>query len=176
MVLFAVALHVFWKPFWPPWVPMEVMFDFKVDPFGFKRIVQKTSATLIYEKYNTLRLKYNDEISSEGTHAAATSKVENRMDHLYVEFPQIFAICNSSQYYAMYIIVMDLLMYSEPLEKTRNERLEKIMLASDFSDLRGAPEMVIRLQERIRQLEEIKTQFQINSKFLGKIGLRWTEI
>ncbi|KAK0124244.1 hypothetical protein ONS95_009219 [Cadophora gregata] len=155
---------------WPPWVPMEVMFDFKVDPFGFKRIVQKTSATLIYEKYNTLRLKYNDEISSEGTHAAATSKVENRMDHLYVEFPQIFAICNSAQYYAMYIIVMDLLMYSEPLEKTRNERLEKIMLASDFSDLRGAPEMVIRLQERIRQLEEIKTQFQINSKFLDKKG------
>ncbi|KAH9206775.1 mitochondrial protein from FMP27-domain-containing protein [Leptodontidium sp. 2 PMI_412] len=155
---------------WPPWVPMEVMFDFKVDPFGFKRIVQKTSATLIYEKYNTLRLKYNDEISSEGTHAAATNKVENRMDHLYVEFPQIFAICNSAQYYAMYIIVLDLLMYSEPLEKTRNERLEKIMLASDFSDLRGAPEMVIRLQERIRQLEEIKTQFQINSKFLDKKG------
>ncbi|CZS95733.1 related to FMP27 Found in Mitochondrial Proteome [Rhynchosporium agropyri] len=156
---------------WPPWVPMEVMFDFKIDPFGFKRIVQKTSATLIYEKYNPLRLKYNDEISSEGIHAtAATNKVENRMDHLYVEFPKIFAICNSAQYYAMYIIVLDLLMYSEPLEKTRNERLEKIMLASDFSDLRGAPEMVIRLQERIRQLEELKTQFQINSKFLDKQG------
>ncbi|KAL2075315.1 hypothetical protein VTL71DRAFT_258 [Oculimacula yallundae] len=155
---------------WPPWVPMEVMFDFKVDPFGFKRIVQKTSAYLVYEKYNTLRLKYNDEISSEGAHVAATDKIENRMDHLYVEFPKVFAICNSAQYYAMYIIVLDLLMYSEPLEKTRNERLEKIMLASDFSDLRGAPEMVIRLQERIRQLEEIKTQFQINSKFLDKQG------
>jgi hypothetical protein len=92
------------------------------------------------------------------------------MDHLWVEFPQIRALCNSSQYYAMYIIVLDLLMYSEPLEKTRNERLEKIMLASDFSDLRGAPEMVIRLQERIRQLEEIKRQFQINSKYLDKKG------
>ncbi|KAJ5042922.1 uncharacterized protein L3040_004313 [Drepanopeziza brunnea f. sp. 'multigermtubi'] len=155
---------------WPPWVPMEVMFDFKVDPFGFKRIVQKTSATLRYDKYNTLRLKYNDEISSEGTYAVAEDNVENRMDHLYVEFPQIFAICNSAQYYAMYIIVLDLLMYSEPLEKTRNERLEKIMLASDFSDLRGAPEMVIRLQERIRQLEEIKDLFQMNSKFLDMKG------
>ncbi|KAI6708859.1 hypothetical protein PZA11_006075 [Diplocarpon coronariae] len=155
---------------WPPWVPLEVMFDFKVDPFGFKRIVQKTSATLRYEKYNTLRLKYNDEISSEDAYAGSTNNVEDRMDHLYVEFPQIFAICNSAQYYAIYIIVVDLLMYSEPLEKTRNERLEKIMLASDFSDLRGAPEMVIRLQERIRQLEEIKNQFQINSKFLDKKG------
>jgi len=155
---------------WPPWVPMEVMFDFQGDPFGFKRVVQKTSASLRYDKYNTLRLKYNDEINTEGNHTAGPNNVESRMDHLWVEFPQVRAICNSSQYYAMYIIVLDLLMYSEPLEKTRTERLEKIMLASDFSDLRGAPEMVVRLQERIRQLDEIKTQFQINSKYLDKKG------
>lgn len=156
---------------WPPWVPFEVMFDFDVDPFGFKRVVQKTSASLRYDKYNTLRLKYNDEVGADGKHgAAAPEAVESRMDHLWVEFPQVRAICDSSQYYAMYIIVLDLLLYNEPLEKTRNERLEKIMLASDFSDLRGAPEMVVRLQERIRQLEEIKTQFQIHSKFLDKKG------
>ena len=156
---------------WPPWVPMEVMFDFRVDPFGFKRVVQKTSASLRYDKYNTLRLKYNDDINnSERSHPGSPNNVESRMDHLWVEFPQIRAICNSSQYYAMYIIVLDLLMYSEPLEKTRSERLEKIMLASDFSDLRGAPEMVVRLQERIRQLDEIKTQFQIHSKYLDKKG------
>ena len=156
---------------WPPWVPMEVMFDFHGNPFGFKRVVQKTSASLRYDKYNTLRLKYNDEVSSGGSnHPTSPNNIESRMDHLWVEFPQIRALCNSSQYYAMYIIVLDLLMYSEPLEKTRNERLEKIMLASDFSDLRGAPEMVIRLQERIGQLEEIKRQFQIHSKYLDKKG------
>jgi hypothetical protein len=125
---------------WPPWVPMEVMFDFQSDPFGFKRVVQKTSASLRYDKFNTLRLKYNDEVSGGGNHPTSPHNIESRMDHLWVEFPQIRALCNSSQYYAMYIIVLDLLMYSEPLEKTRNERLEKIMLASDFSDLRGAPE------------------------------------
>ncbi|KAG9239086.1 golgi-body localization protein domain-containing protein [Amylocarpus encephaloides] len=155
---------------WPPWVPMEVMFDFQRDPFGFKRVVQKTSASLRYDKYNTLRLKYNDEISGGTIHPTSPNNLESRMDHLWVEFPQVRALCNSSQYYAMYIIVMDLLMYSEPLEKTRNERLEKIMLASDFSDLRGAPEMVVRLQERISQLEQIKTQFQIHSKYLDKQG------
>lgn len=66
--------------------------------------------------------------------------------------------------------MLDLLLYSEPLEKTRTERLEKIMLASDFSDLTGAPDLVIGLQERIRQLEEIKTVFQINEKYLDKQG------
>ncbi|ROV87591.1 hypothetical protein VSDG_09620 [Cytospora chrysosperma] len=156
---------------WPPWVPVEVMSDFQTDPVGFKRVVQKTSAMLRYDKYNTLRLKYNDEVNEgAGMDGEPTDATENRMDNLWVEFPQARAICNSSQYYAMYVIVLDLLMYNEPLEKTRSERLEKIMLASDFSDLRGTPEMVIKLQERIRQLEDIKAHFQIHSKYLDKQG------
>lgn len=157
---------------WPPWVPMEVMFDFESDPFGFKRVVQKTSALLRYDKYNTLRLKYNDDIhNSEGADDdSSENNTESRMDNLWVEFPQARALCNSSQYYAIYVIVLDLLLYSEPLEKTRSERLEKIMLASDFSDLRGTPEMVTKLQERIRQLQEIKSHFQVHSKYLDKKG------
>ncbi|KAL7626701.1 Protein SABRE [Parahypoxylon ruwenzoriense] len=154
---------------WPPWVPMEVMYDFQTDPFGFKRVVQKTSALLRYDKFNTLRLKYNDEVNTEANSLTVES-TESRMDSLWVEFPQARALCNSSQYYAMYVIVLDLLMYSEPLEKTRSERLEKIILASDFSDLRGTPEMVTRLQERIRQLEDIKAHFQIHSKYLDRKG------
>lgn len=156
---------------WPPWVPMEIMFDFKADPFGFRRVVQKTSATLRYDKYNTLRLKYNDEVSRSGgegssaTAAKAVDPAESRMDSLWVEFPRAHALCNSSQYYAMYVIVLDLLMWNEPLEKTRSERLEKIMLASDFSDLRGAPEKVCRLQERIRKLEDIRTHFQTHARY-----------
>lgn len=155
---------------WPPWVPMEMMFDFNADPFGFKRVVQRTSAMLRYDKYNTLRLKSNDEVNSDGTNTSSVDNPESRMDNLWVEFPQARALCNSSQYFAMYVIVMDLLMFSEPLEKTRAERLEKIMLASDFSDLRGAPELVTRLQERIRQLEEIKAHFQLHTKFLDQKG------
>ena len=91
------------------------------------------------------------------------------MDQISVDFPHFRAICDSAEYYSMYIIVLDLMLYSEPLEKVRNERLEKIMLTSDFSDLRGAPEAVFKLQARIRQLEEIKEYFQISSQW----GSRW---
>ena len=147
---------------WPPWVPLEVIFDFQADPFGFRRVVQKTSAMLRYDKYNNLRLKYHDEVNTDGANAdPAAENTETRMDNLWVEFPQARALCNSSQYYAMYVIVLDLLMYSEPSEKTRSERLEKIMLASDFSDLSGAPEMIQKLQERVRQLENIKSHLGI---------------
>ena len=156
---------------WPPWVPIEVNFDFELDPFGFSRVVQRTSASLRYDKYNTLRLKYNDEVTS-GKHGE-THKPENtesRIDHLWIDFPQLRAVCDSTQYYTLYMVVLDLLMYSEPLEKVRSERLEKIMLASDFSDLSGAPQMVVSLQERIRQLQEIRTHFQIHAKYLDRQG------
>ena len=156
---------------WPPWVSLEAMFDFHLDPFGFQRVIQKTSASMRYEKYNPLRLKYNEEVGSQdGEHVKKSYGSESRIDHLWVDFPRIRASCDSAQYYTMYIIVLDLLLYSEPLEKTRSERLEKIMLASDFSDLRGSPEMAERLQERIRQLQELKLHFQINAKYLDKSG------
>ncbi|KAF2797992.1 hypothetical protein K505DRAFT_234215 [Melanomma pulvis-pyrius CBS 109.77] len=156
---------------WPPWVPFEVMFEFHTNPYGFQRVVQRTSASMRYDKYNTLRLKYNDDVSGgDSGSTRSPENLESRVDHLWVDFPHVRALCNSRQYYAMYVIVLDLLLYSEPLEKTRNERLEKIMLASDFSDLTGAPDLVIGLQERIRQLEEIKTVFQVNEKYLDKQG------
>ncbi|KAE8353123.1 mitochondrial protein from FMP27-domain-containing protein [Aspergillus coremiiformis] len=156
---------------WPPWLTIEAMFDFELNPFGFSRIVQKTSASLRYDKYNNLRLKYNEDVEkgqSDQDHGPAAE--ESRIDQISVEFPHFRAICDSAEYYSMYIIVLDLLLYSDPLEKVRNERLERIMLSSDFSDLRGAPEMVFKLQSRIRHLEEIKEHFQINAKYLDKQG------
>ncbi|KAF1849445.1 uncharacterized protein K460DRAFT_415813 [Cucurbitaria berberidis CBS 394.84] len=155
---------------WPPWVPFEVMFEFHTNPYGFQRVVQRTSASMRYDKHNTLRLKYNDDVSRADATSSAQDVEESRIDHLWVDFPHVRALCDSRQYYAMYVIVLDLLLYHEPLEKTRNERLEKIMLASDFTDLAGAPDLVMGLQERIRQLEEIKTVFQINEKYLDKQG------
>ncbi|KAB8253139.1 mitochondrial protein from FMP27-domain-containing protein [Aspergillus flavus] len=156
---------------WPPWLTIEAMFDFELNPFGFSRIVQKTSASLRYDKYNNLRLKYNEEVGKgQPDHEHGLSSEESRIDQISVEFPHLRAICDSAEYYSMYIIVLDLLLYSEPLEKVRSERLERIMLSSDFSDLRGAPEMVFKLQSRIRHLEEIKEHFQIHAKYLDKQG------
>lgn len=72
---------------WPPWVSLEAMFDFHLDPFGFQRVIQKTSASLRYEKYNPLRLKYNEEVeSNEKGEIKHPARKENRIDHLWVDF------------------------------------------------------------------------------------------
>lgn len=159
---------------WPPWVPLESMFDFCNNPVGFSRVVERTSAALRYDKHNSLRLKYSDQVNDQENNGFSTQgrplNVERRVDQIWVEFPKVKASCDSTQYFAMYIIVLDVLLYSEPTEKLRSEKLEKIMLASDFSDLRGAPEMVECLQHRISQLQEIKQHFEINARDLDDKG------
>lgn len=159
---------------WPPWVPLESMFDFRQTPVGFSRVVERTSATLRYDKHNSLRLKYSDQVSGVEAGKSGTKsgplEAERRVDHVWVDFPRVEASCDSNQYFAVYIIIMDLLLYSEPAQKVRSEKLEKIMLASDFSDLTGAPEMVECLQNRIHQLSEIKSHFMLNSQSLDLEG------
>lgn len=152
---------------WPPWVPLEDMFDFHVDPYGFSRVVQRTSASMQYNKYNTLRLKYNDDVRTSSGPTDDTEH-DSRIDHITVDFPQLLTKCNSTQYFALYVIVLDLLLYSEPQEKTREEKLEKIMLASDFTDLSDVPTMVTKLQSKIRTLQEIKLMFQLHESTLGR--------
>ena len=156
---------------WPPWVPYEAMFEFNISPCGFHRIVERTSAGLRMDKYNPLRLKYDDDLTSGGRASNFNSEVqETRIDQIRFDFPNLKAVCDSKQYHALYVIASNLMLYSEPLEKSRSERLEKIILASDFSDLSGAPELVTMLQERIRDLEEIKTHLQINERHLDREG------
>ncbi|KAF3211639.1 hypothetical protein TWF192_008367 [Orbilia oligospora] len=157
---------------WPPWVPMENMLLFDINPHGFSRVVKKTSTTLRADKHNSLRLKLIDEglDTGSGEHNASLVENEPRVDHVWATFDRMEVSTNSAEYYTLYIIVLDLLLYSEPLEKSRNERLEKIILASDFSDLKGAENIITALQGRIQQLEEIKTHFQINARNLDKQG------
>ena len=147
--------------YWPPWIPIESVFDFERSPRAFDRIVDKTSISAQYIKHNSLRIKKNERAEQS---AFKSDQTEDRTDSIAVHFPKFNLSANSEQYYAMFTIAMDLLLYSEPLQKQRNEQIEKILLSADFSDLSGAPEMVSLLQKRIRLLNDFKTQFKQHSQ------------
>ena len=128
-----------------------------------------------YDKHNPLRLKLNDRVHDDifpSAELTSLSPLDRRVDDISVHFPRVIVTADSAQYNALYLIVTDLLIYSEPLVKRQNVELDKILLASDFSDLTGAPEMVKTLQERIRQLEEIDLQFRLNSYSLDEEGCK----
>ncbi|ORY86330.1 golgi-body localization protein domain-domain-containing protein [Protomyces lactucae-debilis] len=148
--------------YWPPWIPFESLFLGELSAKPFSRIVAQTSATLTYTKHNTLRIKKNERIEKGSN--IGSEDADERIDSVAVEFPKFDLTANSTQYYAMFTIVTDLLMYTEPMQKERNDRIEKLLLAADFSDLSGAPEMVTQLQTRIRSLNEFKLQFKLHAQ------------
>jgi Golgi-body localisation protein domain/RNA pol II promoter Fmp27 protein domain len=160
---------------WPPWIPAETVFDLDADPLPFARMVEPTSASLRYDKHNPLRLKLNDHAQDDifrSAELASLTPLDRRVDDISVHFPRVVVTADSAQYLALYLIATDLLIYSEPLVKRQNVELEKIMLASDFSDLTGSPEMVKSLQDRLRQLEEIDLQFLVNAASLDLEGCK----
>ncbi|QSL64829.1 hypothetical protein MERGE_002133 [Pneumocystis wakefieldiae] len=132
---------------WSPWVPLESIYDFTGTPLAFARIIDQTSASLGFIKHNHLRLKKN-ELNHNKNDLFESFKIESPeqyVNNIVVDFPKIIFTANSDQYYIIFLIVTDLLIYTEPAQKEKSKRLEKLMLAVDFSDL----------------TEEIKTQHRL---------------
>ncbi|KAG9294077.1 hypothetical protein G9A89_001318 [Geosiphon pyriformis] len=165
---------------WPVWVPIESLFNYdEKSSFPFQRIVERTSATLLYDKFNHLRIKgcADDRESTETIwDESEADKFDRRMDSWHINFPSFKFSATSAQYCVFVDMVSDLFMYREPTKTERMERLETILLAADLDDLTGTSEMVASLQQRIRQMDEFRRQLQTNFVDLREEGLRelWT--
>ncbi|EPX71634.1 uncharacterized protein SOCG_01849 [Schizosaccharomyces octosporus yFS286] len=141
---------------WPPWVPLETTFDFVLTPAAFSRFLHRVSFSVVYTKHNDLRLKETVRSRRE-----FFEDLDIHTDTLTFDVPRVVFSTDSSQYYDLFTIITNLLVYKEPSQKQRSQRLEEIMLAADFSDLTGTPEMVAMLQNRVHHLEEVKLQHQL---------------
>lgn len=162
---------------WPPWLGLECCYQ--TSPYLKDHlVVQRTSATLRYDKPNSLRVQKllsRDETASTnsseeafGSHVVQGEKY--RANRITVDFPKVVAACDSSQYFAVYTIALDLLVYSEPTRQQYTERLEEIMLATDFTDLNKAVDRIKQLRTDIHQLEEVRQDFNLRSGDLGDRG------
>ena len=162
------------KSFWPPWLPLESIYAFDSNPAPFVRVVEKTSAAMRYDKYNQLRLQIHSDTERNFATGleddAGPGMRDEQIDNISVSFPRFIVTVDSAQYFALYMIIMDLLIYSEPLRKEQEVQLESIMLMADFTDLSGAPSSFANLQKRIRELEFVAEQFKLNADDLDVAG------
>lgn len=159
---------------WPPWLALECCYDSK--PLNELLVVDRTSVALRYDKPNTLRVqkllsKQSTRQSHDDKFCANLVRADKyRANRISVDFPKVVATCDSTQYFAVYTIVVDLLVYSEPVRRQRSEALEEVLLATDFSDLNKAVGRLNQLQEDIRQLQELRTEFAVRMGELDEQG------
>lgn len=87
-----------------------------------------------------------------------------------VECDKFSVSANPDHFAAIYNVVTDLLLYSDPLQKSRNKKLEELVFTHDFSNLRGVANTVSSLQHRIRSLVDLSQQFQVHLDELDDDG------
>lgn len=160
------------SPLWPPWLAVEACYDSEgLEDF---MIIGKTSATLRYDKPNPLRVqKITD--TKELQNSCSASVIRNEMHHqnrIAVDFPKVVATTNSKQFYSIFTVVMDLMIYSEPAKKEKSERLDKVLLATDFNDLKNAVKQVYELQRKIHKFEDIRLEFLTRMPELDESAVR----
>jgi hypothetical protein len=75
-------------------------------------------------------------------------------DLIDIYVPQFTVIANDRHFQYISHIVTKLILFSDPAHKTRMNKLETLLFQYDFTDLTNAADVVMRLQSRIRAVNE----------------------
>lgn len=124
------------KTDWPPWLGVEICKNglwAGIDNL----LVEKTSIMLNYNL-----LLYNKESNN--------SNSDYLTDRLNIEIPNINISFTPKQYLSLYMIIVDLFFYIEPISKSLTEKLEKLRFSINFRDLNSVNEKLIILYKKYK--------------------------
>lgn len=168
-------------------VPLEVLLDYRCESNAFDRIVPQTNANCQYDRFNRLRLRNNVASAacskSEHTHRGRQAHLQNdtveylecfwfifltllEQDLVQVHVPRFTVSANDRHFQFISNIITHLVLFSDVAHKARLEKLETLLFAYDFTDLRSAASVVSDLQSRLRSVlethDDVSRQIQDN--------------
>ncbi|PVG00036.1 hypothetical protein CPB86DRAFT_872242 [Serendipita vermifera] len=129
-------------------LPYEVFLDDLCETIEYERIVMHTSCVVQYDKYNRLRLR-------------TASQATPHSDILLANVPRFTLQANSDHFSSLYNVVTDLLLYADPSNRSRLDRLESFILNDDISDSATTVSEIVFRQNRIRSLIEQLNDFTL---------------
>lgn len=77
------------------------------------------------------------------------SEVDNSANRLRVDVPKLAIHSTSKQYYVLYVTVLSLLLYVEPLAAEMREKVLKLKFSIDFQDLKALHDRLTTLREHV---------------------------
>jgi hypothetical protein len=149
-------------------VPVEVLVDFRCESNDFDRLVPQTEATIRYDRFNRLRLRGSaamhdpfpdlpnihlkfQTVSTMFQHHKLKLNTLSLQDLINIWVPQFTVSASDSHFSAISDIVTSLLLFSDPAQKSRLERLETLLFSYDFTDFKSSANVVSGLQGRLRE-------------------------
>ncbi|EJU06094.1 hypothetical protein DACRYDRAFT_97695 [Dacryopinax primogenitus] len=137
-------------------VPLEVLLDLRSETRDFERLVPYTDAKLHYDKFNQLRLRKNMRTASVDNLSRRNEHLKLNMDRLVIGIPSFSVSADARNFTAVYNVATDLLLYRDPAQKARSQKLKTFLYSYDFTDLDSAADVVSGLQRRMRYLAEVE--------------------
>lgn len=132
-------------------VPVEVLVDLRLEPWGFDRLIARCTVDMAYDTFNQLRIKRRSAGANSSFSSASQPHLQTSTDLLRVEVDDALSVHATALHYrAIYNVVTDLCLYTDPAQKKRNAALETMQYAYDVDDLSGMAEQIQEQQSRIR--------------------------
>lgn len=153
---------------WPPWLGVEICRD---SSLARKEnvLMNDTSVMLTYEQVKALGSTME---RMEG--AADTSYVNEEIDsanRLRVDVPNCTITSTSKQYFALYVTVLSLLLYAEPMSVHLREKLLKLKFSIDFHDLSALHSRLVDLHSYLGVMKVLLNNYSFRHNKLDNEGL-----
>ncbi|RLV96487.1 Protein FMP27 mitochondrial [Spathaspora sp. JA1] len=169
------------KSVWPPWLGTEITLNGKWAGKN-QLLIEQLSVMLLYQEMEMLGGKLsqiNDatshfsELNSRDFAGAAADPLEaiEAPKKLRIDAPSVVVTSTSSQYFTLYVIVLSLLFYSEPMSKALRHKLEKLKFSIDFQDLGSLNDRLIQMQRYYNMLNMLSHNYNFRQHELSNEDL-----
>ncbi|KAH3679242.1 hypothetical protein WICPIJ_008660 [Wickerhamomyces pijperi] len=123
---------------WPPWLGVELCYDSHL--IEDHVLLNKTTFVARYDKI---------------VNTSFLGSQRNQANKLSVDLSQALFLCDSKQYYALYSIVLNLLIYNDTKIRAIKEREAKLLLKLDNKDLSNVKDRVVELQRAVKEADTL---------------------
>ncbi|KAK6458231.1 mitochondrial protein [Scheffersomyces xylosifermentans] len=170
------------KSNWPPWLGIEVC---KSGLWAGEDIllVENLSMMVTYEqtkplgtslaRINDIESMYNGEEDDDKTKNTmqTTEGSAGAVDRFTVDIPKLVISSTSEQYFTLYVIILSLLFYSEPMSKTVSKRLEELKFSVDFQDLHFLHDRLLTLHSYYRMMSFLNRNYSFRQRNMSNEDL-----
>lgn len=121
---------------WPPFLGIEVCKDNSLAPQN-DILIEKMSLMVTYDLVKALGSSIDQMEGNVDTRSHAGTiddSVDDSLNRLRVDVPELVINCTSRQYFTLYVTVLSLLLYSEPMSVHLREKLSKLKFSINFQD------------------------------------------
>lgn len=129
-------------------VPLELLAGLAASAKDLDTIVAPTNAHLTYDKNNRLRLVSRPKGSAEGRAAGC----DRTVDRFNVTCDRFTVNATSTHFAAIYDVVTNLILYTDPNQKIKTQQIEANLLSKDFSDTADIAANLEKQQNVLRKL------------------------